>query len=142
MRVSSDLFPFASHPTYGYPLSYCLPLLQKAGDLAKKYGHRLTLHPGQFTQLGSPKADVIENSVRELKYHTEIMESMGIGKDGVLIVHVSAHQRHSINTDPCASQGGGMYGDKMATLERIKDTIVNVLPKNVRDRLVLENDEV
>ena len=35
-----------------------------------------------------------------------------------------------------------MYDDKAATLERIKDTISNRLPQNVRDRLVLENDEV
>jgi UV DNA damage endonuclease len=39
-------------------------------------------------------------------------------------------------------QGGGLYGDKNTTLERLKGTIRDVLPKNVRDRLVLENDEV
>lgn len=35
-----------------------------------------------------------------------------------------------------------MYDDKAATIKRIKDTISNRLPQNVRDRLVLENDEV
>jgi UV DNA damage endonuclease len=35
-----------------------------------------------------------------------------------------------------------MYGDKPAALERIKATITNLLPNNVRQRLVLENDEV
>jgi len=35
-----------------------------------------------------------------------------------------------------------MYGDKPAALERIKATITNLLPGNVRQRLVLENDEV
>lgn len=35
-----------------------------------------------------------------------------------------------------------MYGDKPATLERVKATITNLLPSNVRQRLVLENDEV
>ena len=33
-----------------------------------------------------------------------------------------------------------MYDDKSATLERLKQSI-STLPKNVRDRLVLENDE-
>ena len=35
-----------------------------------------------------------------------------------------------------------MYGDKATTLERIKKTITQAIPNNVRNRLVLENDEV
>ena len=35
-----------------------------------------------------------------------------------------------------------MYEDKAGTLQRIKQTITEVIPSNVRDRLVLENDEV
>ena len=33
-----------------------------------------------------------------------------------------------------------MYGDKIATLERLKQSILK-LPQNIRNRLVLENDE-
>jgi UV DNA damage repair endonuclease len=68
MRISSELFPFASHDKYGYDLDYAAAelkvrtrphpmvtvqaeadsdLSQAAGDLANKYGHRMTLHPGQ-----------------------------------------------------------------------------------------------
>jgi UV DNA damage repair endonuclease len=66
MRISSELFPFASHDKYGYDLDYAAPELkvrtratfvtdrelksdctQIAGDLANQYGHRMTLHPGQ-----------------------------------------------------------------------------------------------
>lgn len=47
MRLSSEMFPFASHGDYGYDLSYAQEELTAAGDLAKKYGHRLTTHPGQ-----------------------------------------------------------------------------------------------
>ena len=68
MRISSELFPFASHDKYGYELDYAAAelkvrtrphpmvtvraeadsgLSQAAGDLANKYGHRMTLHPGQ-----------------------------------------------------------------------------------------------
>ncbi|KIK69416.1 hypothetical protein GYMLUDRAFT_35478 [Collybiopsis luxurians FD-317 M1] len=125
LRISSEMFPFASHSIYGYSLSYCAPLLAEAGALANKYGHRITTHPGQFTQLGSPKPGVVESSIRELKYHCQMLELMGIGKDGVMIIH-----------------GGGVYDDKVATIERIKTTIRDVLPQNVRDRLVLENDEL
>jgi hypothetical protein len=35
-----------------------------------------------------------------------------------------------------------VYGDKQVTLERLKENIKKILPKNARDRLVLENDEV
>jgi UV DNA damage repair endonuclease len=90
MRISSDLFPFASHEKYGYDLMPFMPLLSEVGKLAKKYGHRLTTHPGQYVQLGSPTEKVLEASIRELKYHCEFMEGMGIGKDGVCIVHVSS----------------------------------------------------
>ncbi|KAK7005941.1 UV-damage endonuclease [Favolaschia claudopus] len=125
MRMSSEMFPFASHGVHGYSLDYCAPLLAQVGELAKKYGHRLTAHPGQFTQLGSPKPDVVAASVRELEYHCEMMDRMGLGVDSVMIVH-----------------GGGMYDDKPGTLERIKKTVTETLPANVRARLVLENDEM
>ncbi|KAJ4490928.1 UV-endonuclease UvdE-domain-containing protein [Lentinula aciculospora] len=125
LRLSSEMFPFASHSIYGYSLEYCAPLLAEAGALAKKYGHRLTTHPGQFTQLGSPKPGVIESSVRELQYHCQMLELMGVGPDGVTIVH-----------------GGGVYDDKPGTIERIKTTIRDVLPQHIKARLVLENDEL
>ncbi|KAJ7091932.1 UV-endonuclease UvdE-domain-containing protein [Mycena belliarum] len=125
MRMSSEMFPFASHAVHGYSLEYCEPLLVRAGELAKKLGHRLTAHPGQYTQLGSPKPGVIEASIRELAYHAEMMDRMGLGADSVMIVH-----------------GGGTYGDKVATLGRVKQTITEVLNPAIRARLVLENDEM
>ncbi|KAF9268172.1 UV-endonuclease UvdE [Marasmius fiardii PR-910] len=124
-RLSSEMFPFASHPIYGYSLEYCSPLLAQAGELARRYGHRLTAHPGQFTQLGSPKPNVVEASVRELQYHSEMLDLMGVGSEGVLVIH-----------------GGGVYEDKTATLGRLRNTIRDVLPKRVKERLVLENDEL
>lgn len=49
MRMSSEMFPFASHAKYGYSLDFADAELKEAGDLAKKYGHRLTMHPGQVS---------------------------------------------------------------------------------------------
>ncbi|KAF9452757.1 UV-endonuclease UvdE [Macrolepiota fuliginosa MF-IS2] len=125
LRLSSEMFPFASHENHGYSLDYCTDLLEEAGDLANKYGHRLTTHPGQFTQLGSPKPKVVDAAVRELDYHCQMLDLMGIGIDGVMIVH-----------------GGGTYGDKASAIERLKRVIAEVLPPRVRARLVLENDEM
>ncbi|KAJ1028414.1 hypothetical protein NDA16_001581 [Ustilago loliicola] len=125
MRLSSEVFPFASHEKYGYSLKYAEKELRAAGDLAKKLGHRLTMHPGQFTQLGSPRTEVIENSIRDLSSHCEMLDLMGMSKDSVMIIH-----------------GGGTFGNREATLNRMRETYTTRLSQNVKDRLVLENDEM
>ncbi|KAG9015053.1 hypothetical protein FRB90_004992 [Tulasnella sp. 427] len=129
MRMSSEMFPFASHALYGYDLSYAAKELkgtkQEAGDLAKKYNHRLTMHPGQFTQLGSPREEVVTASVRELEYQCEIMDRMGLDQDSVMIIHM-----------------GGVHGDKEASLARFKEAYTTKLSDGIKARLVLENDEM
>lgn len=125
MRLSSEVFPFASHEKYGYSLKYAEKELRAAGDLAKQLGHRLTMHPGQFTQLGSNRPEVIEASIRDLTSHCEMLDLMGLGKDSVMIIH-----------------GGGTFGDRQATLDRMRVTYTTRLSQNVKDRLVLENDEM
>ncbi|EIW71476.1 hypothetical protein TREMEDRAFT_27099, partial [Tremella mesenterica DSM 1558] len=128
MRMSSEMFPFASHAKYGYDLSFADVGLRECGELARKYGHRLTMHPGQFTQLGSPKPNVIEASIRELDYQCEIMDRMGLDQDGSSLID-SIHM-------------GGVYDDKPGTLERFKLNYTTRLSDNVKKRLVLENDEI
>ncbi|KAG8933705.1 hypothetical protein FRC02_011311 [Tulasnella sp. 418] len=125
MRISSEVFPFASHGKYGYTLEYADKDLKATGDLAKRYQHRLTLHPGQFTQIGSPKDEVVTASVRELNYHCEMLDRMGLDQDSVMIIHM-----------------GGVYGDKASTLERFKKNYTELLSESVKKRLVLENDEL
>ena len=41
MRLSSDMFPFASHEKAGYKIDFAEKELKEAGDLAKKYNQRL-----------------------------------------------------------------------------------------------------
>jgi UV DNA damage endonuclease len=70
MRLSSEMFPFASHAEYGYKLApFASEALAEVGRIATELGHRLSTHPGQFTQLGSPRPEVINNSIRDLEYH-------------------------------------------------------------------------
>jgi UV DNA damage endonuclease len=48
MRLSSEMFPFASHPEYGYKLApFASEVLAEAGKVAAELNHRLTVHPGQ-----------------------------------------------------------------------------------------------
>lgn len=51
MRLSSEMFPFASHEVYGYKLApFASETLAEAGQVAGQLGHRLTTHPGQVAQ--------------------------------------------------------------------------------------------
>lgn len=125
MRLSSEIFPFASHKVYGYDLDFAKEELAEAGRVARSLGHRVTAHPGQFCQLGSPNPEVVTASIRELEVHCAVFDLMGMDQDSVMIIH-----------------GGGVYQDRPATLERMRDTIRNKLPQNVKNRLVLENDEI
>ncbi|KAI9795413.1 MAG: UV-damage endonuclease [Piccolia ochrophora] len=128
-RLSSEMFPFASHDLYGYKLApFASDALAEAGKVAAELGHRLTTHPGQFTQLGSPRQEVIKASIRDLDYHAELLGLLKLppqqDRDAVMILHM-----------------GGVFGDKEATLDRFRKNYTN-LSKNVKARLVLENDDV
>ncbi|KAK2043170.1 UV damage endonuclease UvdE [Colletotrichum somersetense] len=129
MRLSSEMFPFASHEEYGYPLApFAADTLAEAGKVAAELGHRLTTHPGQFTQLGSPRKEVITAAVRDLEYHDELLSLLRLpeqqNRDAVMILHM-----------------GGTYGDKRSTLDRFRTNYAKLSP-SIKQRLVLENDDV
>jgi UV DNA damage endonuclease len=47
LRLSSEIFPFASHEVYGYKLApFAAEALAEAGQIAAE-GYRLITHPGQ-----------------------------------------------------------------------------------------------
>jgi len=128
-RLSSEMFPFASHDVYGYKLApFAAEALAAAGKVAAELGHRLTTHPGQFTQLGSPRTEVITASIRDLEYHCELLDLLKLppqqDRDAVMILHM-----------------GGIFGDKGATIQRFRENYAKLSPK-IKDRLVLENDDV
>lgn len=129
MRLSSEMFPFASHEEYGYKLEpFAAEALAEAGKVVAELGHRVTTHPGQFTQLGSPRKPVIENSFRDLEYHAEMLRLLKLpeqqNRDAVMILHM-----------------GGVFGDKAATLDRFRENYAK-LSQDVKNRLVLENDDM
>ena len=97
--------------------------MKQIGDLAKVYNQRLTFHPGQYNVVGTPHIEKFNQTIKELVYHADVLELMGMGKDSVMVVH-----------------GGGLYGDKEATKKRWCENYQK-LPEKVKDRLVLENCE-
>ncbi|PYI02668.1 UV-endonuclease UvdE [Aspergillus sclerotiicarbonarius CBS 121057] len=129
MRLSSEMFPFASHKEYGYKLApFASDVLAESGRVIAELGHRVSVHPGQFTQLGSPKNEVVESSIRDLEYHSEMLQLLQLppqqDRDAVMILHM-----------------GGVFGDKEATLDRFRENYRG-LSQDVKNRLVLENDDV
>lgn len=129
MRLSSEMFPFASHDEYGYKLApFAADTLAEVGKVIAELGHRVTTHPGQFTQLGSPRKQVIDNAIRDLEYHDEMLSLLKLppqqDRDAVMILHL-----------------GGAFGDRPAAIERFKENY-HKLSQSVKNRLVLENDDV
>jgi|SRR3569833_488197 len=82
----------------------------------------------QFTQLGSPREEVVAASIRDLEYHDEMLGLLRLppqqDRDAVMILHM-----------------GGVFGDKAATLDRFRRNY-NRLSPSIQARLVLENDDV
>ena len=71
---------------------------------------------------------MIKNALRDLDYHAELLSLLKLppqqDRDAVMILHM-----------------GGVFGDKAATLDRFRENY-KTLPQGVKDRLVLENDDV
>jgi len=130
-RMSSDMFPHLSNPMfakseydgYAYSLSQFQDLFDEIGEYARDHGHRLTFHPGQYNQIGAKDPKVFEKTCIELRMHADILDMMGCGPESIMVVH-----------------GGGVYGDKKATMERWVEQFFK-LPENVQNRLVIENCE-
>lgn len=129
MRLSSEMFPFASHEEYGYKLApFAADTLVEVGKVIAELGHRVTTHPGQFTQLGSPRKKVVDDAIRDLDYHDEMLSLLKLpeqqNRDAVMILHM-----------------GGIFGDKGETLDRFRTNYAR-LSQSVKNRLVLENDDM
>lgn len=123
-RLSSELFPHKSNPKVeDYSLDFAVDLLKEIGDLSRQINQRLTFHPGQYNVIGSPNDKSFKQTIRDLKYHADVLDLMGMDQHSVMVIH-----------------GGGVYGNKVQTLNRWCEQF-KLLPDNVRKRLVLENCE-
>jgi UV DNA damage endonuclease len=124
LRLSSDMFPhYTDTETEPYDMKFAYDALKSAGETANRLQHRITMHPGQYNQVGAKDKSVWEKTVKELSMHAEILDNMNIDNNGILCVH-----------------GGGVYGDKEATIRRWIEQFAD-LPKSVRNRLAIENCE-
>lgn len=129
-RLSSEMFQHKTNPKVpDYTYDFAIEHLKRIGDYAKEKGHRLTFHPGQFNNLGSPRQKVVEQTFKDLEYHADVLDLLGFqyntphGRNSVMVIH-----------------GGGVYGDKKGAMKRWVENY-HKLPDKIKNRLVLENCE-
>jgi len=125
-RVLSTLFPRMTHPDVRYQLNelpdYKAIMVQCEKIRARRQESdiRLSLNPDQFNVLSSPHPEVVKNTIAELEYQGLLAELIGAN---VINIH-----------------GGGVYGDKVLALVRLRDNFA-LLSAKVRARITLENDD-
>ena len=113
-RVTSCLFPWHSEydltdlPDYDIIKAN----LETAGQLALKYGQRLSTHPGQFNVLTSKTEHVVLNAIDELDKHGIIFDIMGMPRTPGAKINIHI---------------GGAYGDRAAAMDRWCKTMIACL---------------
>lgn len=121
-RIGQSLVPFASHSDFPYDwASEHGEELARTGSLALSLGVRLSFHPGQYVQPGSPSPEVAERGLRELRYAARALSLLG-SPDGVVVLHL-----------------GGAHGDREAAGKRFARALRG--EAEVLRYLALENDE-
>jgi len=101
VRLGSGILPAYTEPSWSYYWQlpdvrrYLETNLAQVGDKARARDIRLSMHPGQFTVLASDRPDVVNRSIEEFEYHTDVIRYLGYGKqfqDFKCNVHISGRQ--------------------------------------------------
>jgi len=128
-RLSSEIFPWASEYYQDWDnfpnIDLISTILKDCGDLATKYGHRITSHPGPFNVLVSPNENVVQNTITDLTIHADVFDFMGLSR--------TPYNKLNIHCN-------GVYGDKISAMDRFCKNFER-LPESVQTRLTVENDD-
>lgn len=125
-RVNSQILPLKTHPTLGYAVDELpdavaiIEQFKACGTFVRQHKLRTCFHPDQFVVLNSQRADVVEASLRELEYQSEVAEW--------------------IEADVVNIHGGGAFGDKTRSLLEFARNL-DRLSERARSRVTVENDD-
>jgi UV DNA damage endonuclease len=120
-RVSSSMFSLSDQvPRSWWDNDHVKRVLKQAGDVARKWGIRLTTHPGQFCVISSDSDSVVAKSIVELEHHAWIFDAMEVPQSSYSAINI--------------------HGGKSDRDSRLIE-VINSLPVNIKTRLTLENDE-
>jgi len=101
VRLSSDILPVYTEPSWKWfwrqsdVRNYAQRNFSRVGELARENRVRLSFHPGQFTVLASSNPGIVDRSIEEFEYHTDMARWMGYGKtfqDFKINVHISGRE--------------------------------------------------
>ena len=126
-RMSSDMVPWKTEYEWSdmKDIEQIKQWFHSAGTMATTHGIRLTFHPGPFNVLVSPNENVVENTIKDLTIHGEIMDMLGQSR--------TPYNKLNIHCN-------GVYGDKPSALDRFCKNFER-LPESVQTRLTVENDD-
>lgn len=125
-RINSQILPLKTHPVHGYEVGELpqgeeiVARFQSCRQFAAAKDLRTSFHPDQFVVLNSQRPEVVESSLHELEYQSEVAEWVGAD---VVNIH-----------------GGGAFGDKPKALEAFARNL-DRLSSRARGRLTVENDD-
>ncbi|MBB6452316.1 UV DNA damage endonuclease [Salirhabdus euzebyi] len=124
-RLSSRLVPLATHEELSN-WDYITPIkdeLKAIGEFATKHDMRVGFHPDHFVILNSPKKELLQSAIKNLKYHYNLLTAMGIDPTHRCVLHL-----------------GGKYENKMKSLERFIENWAYI-PPHLQNMIMLENDD-
>lgn len=133
-RLSSDLVPFADHDDWGWMWQEWKDSIDHYGllgpvrEIIKRYislGGRMSIHPGQFVSIGSTKEEVRNNSIKNLEYHGQLLDLLGLPQNYNCPINIHA-------------SNGSKDCNEIAN--NIKKSVVQ-LSQSVISRLVFENEQ-
>jgi len=126
-RLSSELFPWASEYKFTDLPQYksISKILSIVGKFANNNKLRITSHPGPFNVLVSPRENVVENTITDLRIHGEMFDMLGLSRTPFNKINIHCN---------------GVYGDKISAMDRFCKNFER-LPKSVQTRLTVENDD-
>jgi len=141
-RLSSKLFPLITDTTLNLSIENFSNFnsikaeLKTIGEIAKKHGIAISIHPDQFNVLASKRSDVVQKTIRELNFHAKILDMIGLPQDysAPINIHPSVSIHPSTKTKD----------DTEENLREIVDRFYEGFKqcdKGVQKRLVVENED-
>ena len=122
-RLSSKLIPLATKDEieFDYITPYRL-FYNKIGNKIKDNHIRVDFHPDQFTVLNSTNSQIVNNTIKTLKYHYNLLDALKI-KNKLMIIHV----------------GSSVLGKKNSITRFINN--FKKLPSYLQKSIAIENDD-
>lgn len=130
LRLGSDMLSGYTEPSWidwwqqREIQDHCERLFKPLGDAARRLGVRLSFHPGQFCVLASESDEIVERSILEFEYHTDMARWMGFGQ--------SWHDEGFKINIHLSGKGGA---------SKFMQTLAKLSPE-ARNLITIENDEV